>query len=210
MNLLFVVMKDGSVFQMPNKLWQKAFNLECDDPSETIEAFKEITHKYWLKLQKPWKDKYKNEAEFGKEIMYNHIRHSLTAIELHKRAIEEGRDLAPQVIVIQKSGGLTAYTGVSEKKYESTRAYLAEKTKTNGRPGLTLEEKVKMLVEEQIRNKAKKLFVSGAKAGRIGPLVSEISMSDENLKALGYWKRAKEELKNPHRLHDEILSLSKV
>jgi len=190
MNLLFVVMKDGSVFRMPNRLWQKAFNLECDNPSETIEAFKEITHKYWLKLQKPRKDKYKNEAEFGKEIMYDYVWHSLTAIELHKRAIKEGRDLTPKLIVIQKRGGLTVYTGVSKKKYESMRTYLAEKTKTNSPRALTLEEKIKMLVEERTRNKAKKLFIADIKAGRVGPLVSEISMSDENLKALGYLKRA--------------------
>jgi hypothetical protein len=42
-------MKDGSVFKMPNELRQKAFNLECDDPSVTIEAFKEITRKHWLR-----------------------------------------------------------------------------------------------------------------------------------------------------------------
>ena len=191
MTLLFVVMKDGSVFQMPNKLWQKAFNLECEYPTETIRAFKETTHRYWLKLQKPRKNKYKNEAEFGKEIMYNHIRHSLTAIELHRRAIEEGRDLTPKLTVIQKEGGLTVYTGVSKKKYESIRAYLEEKT--DSPRALTLEEKVKMLVKERTRNKAKKLFIADAKAGKIGPVVSEMSMSDENLKALGYWKRAEDE-----------------
>ena len=75
--------------------------------------------------------------------MYNYIRHSLTAIELHRRAIEDGRDLTPKLTVIQKKGGLTVYTGVSKKNYESIRAYSVEKTKTNGRRELTLEEKVK-------------------------------------------------------------------
>ena len=57
-----------------------------------------------------------------------------------------------------------------------------------------------MLVEERTRNKAKKFFIADIKAGRVGPLISEISMSDENLKALGYWKRAKEKMKDLHRL----------
>lgn len=196
MKPMLVVMKDGSVFQMPNKLWQRAFNLECEYPTETIDAFKETTHKFWLKLQKPRKDKYKNEAEFGKEIMYNHIRHSLTAIELHRRAVEEGRDLTPKLTVIQKRGGLTVYTGVSKKRYESIGDYLAEKQSLNNKRGLTVDKKIELLIKERTRKKAKKLFITDARAGRLGPLLSTIPMSDVNLRTLGYWKLAEEEAKN--------------
>jgi len=200
MNLLFVVMKDGSVFQMPNELWQKAFSLECADPSNTIQAFKEITHGNWLKLQKRWKNKYKNEAEFGKEIMYNYIHHALTAIELHKRAIKEERSLTPEVIV-SEDRGLTVYTGVSKKKYESVGDYLAEKQTLYNRRELTVDEKLKLLIKERIRKKAKELFIADAKAGRLGPLLSKIPMLYANLKALGYWKRAEKQSKTSNRFN---------
>lgn len=125
-------MADGSVFQMPDELWQKAFNLECDDPSTAIKAFKEATHNHWLRNQKS-QMKYKNEAELGKEIMHHYIHHSLFAIQLYGRAVEEGRDLAPELIV-SENGRLTVYTGFSRKRYESTQAYLAEKKKTTDLP----------------------------------------------------------------------------
>lgn len=198
MNLLSVIMKDGSVFKMPNESWQRAFNLESDNPSATIKTFKEITHKYWLKSpkpRKPWGGKYKNEAEFGKEIMYDYIGHSLNAIELHKRTIEEERNSAPEVIV-SGDGGLTVYTGVGKKKYDSIDVYLAEKKRPNNRHRSTVDEKIKLLIKERIRKKAKKLFIADARAGRLGPLLSKTPTSDENLKALGYWKRAEEELKS--------------
>lgn len=192
-------MKDGGVFRMPNELWQSAFDLECADPGVTIKVFKEITHKYWLKNRKSGKlrNKYRNEAEFGKEIMYNHIRHSFEAIERYRRAIEERRGFTPGVLVIQKDGGVIVYTGVSKKEYESISAYLAENKNTKNNRVPTIEEKIKVVINERIHRKAKKLFTADAKAGLIGPLLSKVSMSDENLKALGYWERAEKELRDP-------------
>jgi len=61
MDLLLVVMKDQSIFKMPNESWQKAFNLEYNDTQEAVAILKRLTHEYWLKRIKsrnPWKERY--------------------------------------------------------------------------------------------------------------------------------------------------------
>jgi len=129
--LLEVEMLDGSVFKMPDKYWQKAFDIKYGNYREqAIDAFREITKKHFEEKtvptrfgwNEPWpkKDAYKSHAELGVDVMYVYIRAALLAIVMAELT-PEGQP-KPKVIALGKDGAIE-YTDEGKRQLEEDEIF---------------------------------------------------------------------------------------
>jgi hypothetical protein len=125
LELLKVQMLDGSIFEMPNEHWQKAFDIKYGSQKEqAIEAFKNITKKHFDEKTVPTKFGYDEDweevgsftthAELGNEVMYIYIRAALFAVVMEAMAEKTGKP-SPRVLAVSKDK-IMEYTGHSAKE----------------------------------------------------------------------------------------------
>jgi hypothetical protein len=133
-------MHDGSIFTMPNKHWQKAYEMKYSnsDQAEIKRIFTETTAKHWKAKTVPTKfnfdakwgefdsqKKYKNHADLGDEIMYVYIRAALLGIVFSEMSKSDNC----KVIGINDNGTATSYNRKKAKLYKDLDDAFGKKRK---------------------------------------------------------------------------------
>jgi len=86
-----VTMLDGSMFEFPDELRQRAFLIKYrGEEEEALEMFRQITEKHWgersiptkFGSDVPWEEEYVNHGDLGHEVMYIYIRTAMMGVYL--------------------------------------------------------------------------------------------------------------------------------
>ena len=150
--MLEVKMHDGSIFRMPNESWQEALDLKYAEMgiADLKSAFRDEVRHHWETKTVPtkfhdddsWEEffsgsswpqfdgrtTFKDHADLGFVVMYQHIRVPMMGIALAKMSKEEGKE-SPGAIGVHSDGSATVYKDGKKKKFDSFEDALKEDEK---------------------------------------------------------------------------------